>query len=172
MNKKLKDLVILVLAAAFVAVACIWIFSDGLEHIEDTNGPDNYNLTTITDENIINRDIGSRNMSMSSGLFDDGITFSSDKFTGVYEVFLTNFIAPSDLLLELDNYHITEGNFKMVIVCNDEIIFTFEPGMFSECYLQGLTGTVALRIAGESAAFTFHMDKHTCDMFDIKINTQ
>ena len=29
-----------------------------LEHIEDTNDAENYSLTTITDENIINQDMG------------------------------------------------------------------------------------------------------------------
>lgn len=171
MNKKLKDIAIIILAVAFIAVACIWIFSGGMEHIEDTNGPNNYALATITDENIINQDIGSLNFNMETSLLNDGITFSSEKFTGVYEIFLTNYIVPSDLLIQLSNYQITAGNFKMVIVHNDEIIYTFEPGLFPECYLQGLTGTVSLRVAGESAAFTFYMSKQTCDMFEIEIGS-
>ena len=58
-NKNSKFLWIL-LAVAVVAFCGYSFLTSDLEHIEDTNGPDNYALTTITDENIINRMSGRR----------------------------------------------------------------------------------------------------------------
>ena len=74
----------ILMAVAVVAFCGYSFLTSDLEHIEDTNGPENYTLTTISDENIIHQDIGALNIKKSSGLLNDGITFSSDKFTGVH----------------------------------------------------------------------------------------
>ena len=47
--KKLLILPVLLLAG----IALFWIFGTAPEPIEDTNGPDNYNLQTINDLMII-----------------------------------------------------------------------------------------------------------------------
>lgn len=150
---------LLLVALVLVAVALFWIFGDGIEHIEDTNGPEDISLTTITDSNIINRDIGSIGgpTISQSVLTGDGYEFSAKKFTGVYEILYDNFIGTSDFWLDLTNFSVTEGNFRMVVVHNDQIVAELTPDMFVEYRLEDITGTVSLRIAGESAAFQFFM---------------
>jgi len=165
----MKKLLTGLLAVAVIVVAGIWFLTDDLEHIEDTNGPDDYTLTTITDETIVNRDMGALNpVSISRGIFQSGVEFSSENFTGVYEILYDNYIGESDFCLDLQDFTVTGGNFKMVVVHDDEIVATIEPDALVEYRLENVTGYVSLRIAGESASYSFRMfesdyDLHTHD---------
>lgn len=166
--KKKSNILWLILAAAIVVVAFFWM-NNGLEHIEDTNGPEDFSLQTITDENIINEDMGALNVKSSTGLLSDGVTFSSDKFTGVYRIMLTNFILPSDFDLDVTNFQVNSGNFKMAVVNEGKIVAVIEPDMFASCRLEGLTGTTSLVFAGESADFSFYLDRLFCEQYDISV---
>lgn len=161
MNQKLKKVLLIAVVAAFVAVGLFWIFGSGLKHIEDTNGPDNYKLNTITDEQIIKGDMGALNpVSIRKDLIGDGLTFSSNKFTGVHEILYDNLIGSSDFVLSLSTLTVTEGNFRMVVVHDGKIVAEFEPNAedpFVDYYLENVSGTVSLRIVGESANYSFHM---------------
>ena len=168
-NKNSKFLWILLAVAVIVFCGYSFLTSD-LEHIEDTNGPDNYALTTITDENIINQDIGALNVKKSTGILNDGITFSSNQFTGVYQVFQTNFLFDSDFLMDIAGFFVNEGNFKMAVVNNGEIIAVVEPGLFATCDLSGLNGSFELVIAGESADFEFTLDRLFCEQYGITVD--
>ena len=154
-----KNPILWIVAIAMVAVGCFWIFSDGIQHIPDTNGPEDNSLTTITDANIINRDMGSIGgpTISQSILTGNGYEFSAKEFTGVSEILYDNFILPSDFQLDITNFVIHGGNFRMVVVHNDQIVAELTPDMFVEYRLENVTGTVSLRIAGESAAFQFFM---------------
>ncbi|MBQ2954874.1 MAG: hypothetical protein IJE08_00280 [Clostridia bacterium] len=169
MKPQKNNILWIVLAVAIVVFAVYSFLTDSLEHIEDTNGADNYALTTITDENIINQDIGALNVRKSRGLLNDGITFSSDKFTGVYRIFSTTFLFNSDFQMDLAGFYVNSGNFEMAIVSNGQIIATVEPGMFAEVSLTGLNGDFELVIAGESADFEFTLDRFFCDAYGITI---
>ena len=157
------------LAVAVVVVGAVQMMGNDLEHIEDTNGADNYALQTITDENIVKQDVGALNFRKHTGLLNDGITFSSDKFTGVAEIMLTNFVLPSDFDLEVVGFHVNSGNFKMAVVHDEEIAAVIEPDLFASCCLENVTGTVSLVIAGESADFEFSLDRLFCDRYNITI---
>lgn len=156
-------------AVVLIVVAVFWFMGEGLEHIEDTNGADNNTLQTITDENIINQDIGSLNLKSSTGFLNDGITFSSDKFTGVYRIMLTNFLFSSDFVVDVTGFTVNSGNFKMAVVNDDEIVAVIEPDIFANCRLHDLTGSVSLVIAGESADFAFTLDAFFCDQYGITV---
>ena len=168
-NKNSKFLWILLAVAVIVFCGYSFLTSD-LEHIEDTNGPDNFALTTITDENIIQQDIGALNVKKSTGILNDGITFSSNQFTGVYRVFQTNFFFDSDFLMDLAGFYVNSGNFKMAVVNDGEIIATVEPGLFSTCNLSDLNGSFELIIAGESADFEFTLDRLFCEQYGITVD--
>ncbi len=157
------------MVVAMIAVAAVWMMGDDLEHIEDTNGTDNYTLQTITDENIVKGDVGALNFRKHTSPLNDGITFSSDRFTGVAEIMLTNFVFPSDFDLEVTGFHVNSGNFKMAVVHDETIVAVIEPDLFPSCYLEDVTGTVSLVIAGESADFTFSLDRLFCEQYDITI---
>ena len=162
MNKKFAT----ILAIAVLVIAGFWLFRGNISHIEDTNGAEDVSLQTITESNIVKMDtgsIGGPNISKSA-LTGDTVSFSSKKFTGVYEILYDNFLLPSDFVLNLTAYQITGGNFQLVVVHNEEVVATLEPGLFVEYRLEDVTGTVSLRIAGESAAFHFDMSQFDYDM--------
>ncbi|MBE6776050.1 MAG: hypothetical protein E7543_07670 [Ruminococcaceae bacterium] len=122
---------------------------------EDTNGADNYKLQQITDYNIINMDIGALNLKESTDSITNTTTYSSDKFTGVAEIYMNN-IKGNRFDITINHAQVNSGNFKIVLVHNDEIVHEFKLNELMQSYtLENPNGTVALRIAGESADFMF-----------------
>ena len=168
-SHKQNNLLYILIAVAVVVICGYSFLNSDLKHIEDTNGPEDYTLTTITDENIIKQDMGALNVSKSTGLLNDGVTFKSDKFTGVYRVFQTNFFFDSDFLMDVAGFWVNSGNFRMCIVNDGKIIATVEPGMFATCELSDLNGSFELVIAGESADFEFTLDRLFCEQYGIEV---
>ena len=164
-----KNIGWIILAIAMIVFAGYSFLTNDLEPIEDINGPDDYSLAVITDENIIKQDMGAMNVHKSTGLLNDGITFSSKNFNGVYRIFLTNFLFNSDFEMDVAGFWVNSGNFRMCIVHEGKIIADVEPGMFAECQLEDLNGTFELIIAGESADFEFTLDRLFCDHYGIKV---
>ena len=155
MNKRQKNILWGVFAIVLIVLAVCWFFSDGLEHIVDSNGDDDYSLTTITDENIINMDIGAIGLKESKGNITNTTSYSSKKYTGVSEIYGTNIIV-TNLEITINHAKVTEGNFKIVLVVNDEIVHEFTLNELTQTYtLKNVSGYVSLRIAGESANFMF-----------------
>ena len=159
MNEKTKKTLTMIGAIIFVVVVGAWIILGGTDHIEDTNGSENFSLQTIANQDIVDMSTGSIggptiSRSMLTG---DTVEFSAEKFTGVYEILYDNFIGKSDFEVDLTAYEIYGGNFKLVVVHNDEIVAVLEPGLFVNYRLEDITGYVSLRIAGESASFSFSM---------------
>lgn len=153
---KLKK-VLIGIAAVLVAVLCVkWFVLDGAKHIEDTNGDSNYTLQEITDENIINRDIGTvGGPNETTDNITNTTTYYSEKFTGVDEIFGEN-ITANRFEITVNHAKVESGNFKMVLLQNDEIMHEFTLNELTQTYvLENVSGYVALRIAGESANFTF-----------------
>ena len=151
--KKLLSLMI-VLAMCLSLVACG-------EEYEDTNGEDNYSLQTITDENIVNRDIGASGLGYSETEVAGIVSteYESKNFNGVEEIYLTNFIGKSDVEVYIGHMNVENGNFRLVVINNDEIIYDIPLDSFGETYyFEDLKGTFAIHVAGESAAFSFHID--------------
>lgn len=152
---KIKKILIGAGVIVFIAVFAIWMFSSDLVHIEDTNGADNYTLQQITDSNIINMDIGALNFKESTDSITNTTTYSSDKFTGVAEIYKDNIIG-NRFDITINHAQVNSGNFRIVLVHNDEIVHEFKLNELMQSYtLENPNGTVALRIAGESADFMF-----------------
>lgn len=155
MNEKTKKTLWGIFGVVLVVVAAFWFLGDDLEHIEDTNGPDIYKLQTINDHNIINLDVGALNVNESKSNITNTTTYSSKKFTGVYEIFGEN-IKGNRFDITVNHARVDSGNFKMVLVHNDEIVHEFKLNELTQDYtLENPDGYVALRIAGESADFMF-----------------
>lgn len=153
--EKLKKILPLLAAVALIVVAVIWFTGSDLEHIADTNGPDDFTLQTITDDNIRNRDMGALNVGQSTSLVSDTVSYSSKKFTGVYEVFTENIIT-NRYEITVNHARVDAGNFKMVLCVDDEIVHEFTLNTLSQTFvLEHVNGTISLRIAGESADFMF-----------------
>ncbi len=156
MNEKIKKIIPLVCAVVLVAVCVVLFLKDGMEHIEDTNGPDDFTLQVITDDNIRKMDMGALNVGKSTSfLTGETVTYSSEKFTGVYEVFSQNIIT-NRYEITVNHARVDAGNFKMVLLVDDEIVHEFALNELTQTFvLEDVRGTVSLRIAGESADFQF-----------------
>lgn len=156
--KKRNNFLLVIIFVFVIGYFAYSMLTSDLEHIEDTNGADNYNLQQITDYNIINMDVGALNLKETNELFNNLPTIKSDKYTGVSEVYLTNMIG-NRFDITLYNLWVESGNFKVVLVHNDEIVHVFKNNEISQSYtLQNPKGSVSLRIAGESADFEFSYD--------------
>lgn len=174
MPKKKKDILILVLAVVFVAVVAVMFLSGDISSIEDTNGAEDTSLTTITDENIIALDMGALNAAsvsvseadLAGFTFSSFVKISSNNFSGVHEVLYNYYVLPSDFVLDLSGFTVDGGNFKMVVVHDDQIVATLEPGETVNYCLEDVTGRVSLRIAGESADYTFYMTETQYNNFE------
>lgn len=156
--EKLKRILIGIGAIVFIGVFAFMMLTSDIEHIEDTNGADNYSLQQITDYNIINMDIGALNLSETKSALFTMPEYSSEKYTGVSEIYMNNIIG-NRFDITLYNTWVESGNFKIVLLHNDEIVHEFKLNELVQSYtLKNPRGTVSLRIAGESADFQFSYD--------------
>ena len=62
---KTKNFLWGVFAVVLLVVGFVWFILDPAPDFEDTNGASDFSLQTITDENIINQDIGASGLSLS-----------------------------------------------------------------------------------------------------------
>lgn len=163
-NVKIKNILWVVFAVALVVVAAIWMLADPqLEHIEDTNGADNYSLQTITEQDVVEQKMGTKGSVSKSevrlGNLSNGIKYSSEKFTGVYRLYTTTIFEGSDIYVSLAGFEIKEGNFAFYVVFDGEVVGKIEPDDFAtaEFTLKNVEKTASLEyfIAGESASFEF-----------------
>ena len=129
---------------------------------EDTNGSDDFTLQTITDQNIVNLDLGASGLSyteedLAGFLFSS--SYSATNFNGVEQIFLTNCLTPSDFDVYIGHMVVKEGNFHWAVVNNREIIYEIPLDAFAETFrFEDLTGSFSIHVAGESAAFDFFID--------------
>lgn len=148
------------LSILFCLCLCAALAGCGTQY-EDTNGPDDFSLQTITDENIINLDVGASGLTYSESQFM-GITsseYSAKNFNGVEQLYLTNFWLPSDFSVYIGHLNVKSGNFRLVAINNDEIIFDFPLDAFGETFwFEDIKGSFSVHVVGESAAFEFYID--------------
>lgn len=139
---------------------CYALVGCGTEY-EDTNGTEDFTLQTITDENIIQLEIGASGLSYSEENVGEVYSseYSAKNFNGVEQIYLTNFIVASDVRVYIGHMTVESGNFKLVAINNEEIIHEFDLDTFGEeFYFEDITGTFAIHVAGENAAFDFHIE--------------
>ncbi len=168
MKGKMKNILWGVFAVALVVVVVIWFAaSPSPDHIEDTNGADNYSLQQITKQDVVELKMGSRGtVSESEMSFDfgslaisDGVKYSADKFTGVYRIYAATLFEGSDIHVMLGDFKIHEGNFAFYVVFDGVVVGQVTPSEagLSEFILENVEKTASLEyiIAGESAGFEF-----------------
>ena len=155
--EKAKKFLPVVAFAVIIAVVVVFVFFGGdsiKEHIEDTNGADNFELQTITDKDICELKMGALNVKERSTPIT-ATEYYSDCFSGVYEIFHENIIT-NRYEITINHAAVESGNFKIVLCVDDEIVHTFTLNELMQTYvLENVSGTVSLRIAGESACFSF-----------------
>lgn len=168
LDEKTKKTLAGIAAVVIVAVAVVWMIANpGPEHIEDTNGPDNYALQQITQEDIVAHTMGARGglstgeTHLELGVVDisSGTKYSCKKFTGVQMLYSATIFKGSDIHVQLTDYHVNSGNFGFFIVLDGQIVGQATPDEFGtvEFWMEDIEKTGALEyvIAGESADFRF-----------------
>ena len=169
MSEKLKKILGIAVVIAVVGAVSAWmILNPGPEHIEDTNGADDYSLQTITEEDVVKCEMGTRggltetrsNLSAGGIEISDGIEYSCNKFTGVYRLYTCTVLKGSSIYVDLVDFQIRSGNFAFYVVLDGKIVGEVKPakdGGYTEFTLDNVekTGTLEYIIAGESANFSF-----------------
>ena len=168
LSPKTKKILTGTAVVLFLVVFAVWMLaSPHPEHIEDTNGADNYSLQTITERDVVTQTMGSRGSVSESEIRYDftglnissGKKYSSNKFTGVYRLHTTTLFKGSDIYVDLAEFEIKEGNFAFYIVFDGEVVGKLTPDEFASAEFTvknvDKTGDLEYVIAGESANFTF-----------------
>lgn len=153
MKKRLLS-VILVCCMSCLLAGC------GTEY-EDTNGAENFTLQTITDEEIIDLSTGASGLSYTEENlgFLHSSEYSAKNFNGVERIYLTTFIGKSDVEIYIGHLNVESGNFKLVVINNDEIIKEIPLDAFGETFrFEDLKGDFSVHVAGECAKFDFYID--------------
>ena len=163
---RLKDKLFVLVIVVLVAGGFIFSKINAMDHIEDTNGPDDYSLAVITEEQIVStgrkQSVGGPHTSRSKTTFlgittTSGTTYFSDRFSGIWLLDTWN-ILTGDLVFNLYGYEVTGGNFQMCVVHDGQIVAAVEPTEDGHVYFvmdDVEPGVYDLYIAGESAAFEF-----------------
>ncbi len=152
MSKKLKYIIYSVLSVCLIILVVLWFYDPKFEHIEDTNGINNYSLNIITDRNIIKLNSGPLYETDNDNTTNDS-KLSLIKFSGVMEIHGKEYNNES-LQIDLKNLKIIEGNLQAVLLVDNKIIHKFNPNESNQSFkVDNISGYVALRIAGESAKF-------------------
>ena len=164
MNKeKIEKILLGVLAILMVAYFAYSMITDPFKHIDDRNG-NNTDIATITNSEIIDygnsRSGGmarSKSDLMIAGIQFGGIKFHSDKFSGVEPLLRTNVLF-GDILLNIYNLEVNEGNFRLYVLNEGKIIDEIGPeDEFDHCY-ENKKGEFVVIAVGESADFKFEMN--------------
>ena len=150
MFKNPKTMLILLVLAVVAVFSLFPTLSNNID-IKDTNGPENYSLCELTDEDIIEGIDGDITETTQQG--SDTHFFTGRLFSGA-EV-LYNFENPGkSYTITLSKISVTEGNLRIVLVVDNKIVYDFEPNKPSQSYtVSGFTNNASLRVAGESAIF-------------------
>ncbi len=117
--------------------------------IEDTNGTDNYDLNTLTDEDFFKQSNVTKFGSVTSKI-NNQATLKVKKMSGVEALDKIN-VSSGNLTIHT-NLKITAGNIKLVLIYNDEIIKEFKINE-EDSYTGIVNGVYYLKIATESANF-------------------
>lgn len=165
MNKeKLSKILWGIFAAAMVGVFAYSMLTGSVEHIEDFNGENNTAIATITDAEIIDYySKGSIGIAREKSDFEiagwqlGGIKFSSNKFSGVEPLLQTDILFTTGFDLNIYNYKVHEGNFRLYVLNEDEIIDILEPSEEYTHHYEDFKGKFTVVAVGESADFEFEM---------------
>ncbi len=142
-----------------VLLAAITLAFTGCGQIEDTNGEENFDLVTITDQDIIE---GMNVVSFASLRTGSGNkeSISVKKLSGVLDLYNGN--ASGETVRFAVNCDVTAGNARLVVVYDGKIVHEFDLHEQGQSFvLENAKGDFALKLAGESAAFevVFEVDE-------------
>ena len=136
-------------------IALIFFFPSigSTKDYKDTNGEDNYSLCKITDEDIIE---GIDSSTLNIVTFDEAKNeywYLGKFFNGSTTLGTANDLT-SDNTIVIQQFSVTKGNTRLLILADDKIVHDFTPNESNQEYsLNNLQGDISLVVAGESANF-------------------
>jgi len=149
------------LIAMVLTLGCVFSLTACGPEIPDENGPDDNSLATITEENIIQMDLGASAYSTSYSSDDEDYMTKMTKvkgkdFSGVVELWGVNLLGKSDQTIDLSTIQVDSGNFQLMATLDDEIVHVFDNEEMMQTYeLRDSNGYFAIKMAGETADFKF-----------------
>jgi len=142
--------IVAVVLTAIVLATMISSFSNAMEHIPDTNGMENTNVTSYTQEQLVSAPDQRISYMSGSGFGGDRGTFHAKKVSGI-ETVLTTESENDSLILEIDA-QLNSGNMEVVIVVDGAYYAHVPLNMPQKIVLEDVAGkTVTVRFAAESA---------------------
>ena len=159
MSGKIKILLPVLAILLLIAMVAIWFLGN---HLPGLGGAENPTPRGITPE-ALNLDVHKDNIANTE-------TYRSDDFTGSYEVFSRE-LADDRFELVINEARLDAGELKMELCLDGEVVHTFVSNRLTQKFLlENVTGTVSLRITGQSADFqfeyyiyTFHIQQYSLD---------
>ncbi len=141
-------------AACIIVASFVFLFGcsyfENVGHIADENGAGDIRVVSISDEEICGRDKSVSYKSLTSS--SDGlVTVKKGRFSGVKTI--TNITADGEPLTYNISTTLGEGNLRLVVVSDDEIVGDIEIGDNKILTIDGASGRYYLKIVGESAKF-------------------
>ena len=158
---KIISLVVVAVAlTAIVLATMISSFSNAMEHIPDTNGMENTNVTSYTQEQLVSAPDQRISYMSGSGFGGDRGTFHAKKVSGI-ETVLTTESENDSLILEIDA-KLNSGNMEVVIVVDGAYYAHVPLNTPQKIVLEDVAGkTVAVRFAAESADMSLTVVRET-----------
>lgn len=142
--------IVAVVLTAIVFVTMISSLSKGMQHIPDTNGVENTNVTTYTQEQLVSAPDRSRSYLSGSNNVGDRSVFHAKKVSGINTMQTTK-METDTLILNVDAV-LNSGNMEVVIVVDGAYYAHVPLNTPQKIVLENVAGkTVAVRFAAESA---------------------
>ena len=136
-----------------IIIIMMFITSCGLEHIEDTNGEDDYMLSTLTKEDIIN----GTNTIISARVYSTKGSKHTEKVKKLSGVSNLLNIEDSKSRKVYINFKVNSGNGIVAIVSNGYITHFFETNTDTYVTLKGGQKDI-VKVAGESCNYELTLD--------------
>lgn len=140
----------LVIVICFLMI-CFSFSCKSIRKIKDTNGPDDYSLSTITDEDIV-KGMSSISVGAIQSNKNGNFNLKIGKFSGVNEIYKNDF-KNKTITLEITN-KVESGNLKIVVIVNNEIVENIPANTTKTITTNVENGKYSIRIAGEVAKFS------------------
>jgi hypothetical protein len=137
------------LCKLLLAIVLVLTLSGCFKQVEDTNGPDDYTIQTYTDKDIT---YGNKKH-VFIGALENSIgnhgSLKVSKFSGIYDLYKVN---ASNQRLEFNiTAKCSSGNFRVVIVHDNEIIYNVKINQNDVKAFDNCDGNYTIVIVGESA---------------------
>lgn len=123
---------------------------NNLNHIEDTNGDDNYFLNTLTEKEVLSKNPHALFLKSRTTETNKKFKFSCEKFSGVSDIISYNLNETNNYLF-IVNATINKGNGDIFIYKDGKRIALIDWSLNQEIKLENIKGKISFRIAGESA---------------------